>query len=88
MQPLFNIIERRISMINKISEDRKNTNDSWDENDILSDDNLNISNISNISNMISMSNISMPNISGIANINTSDVLSNVTEEKSTHNKRD
>jgi hypothetical protein len=85
MQPLFNIIERRISMINKISEDRKNTNDSWDENDILSDDNLNIS---NISNMISMSNVSMPNISGMANINTSNVLSNVTEEKSTHNKRD
>jgi hypothetical protein len=72
-------------MINKTSEDKTNNNDSWDENDILKDDNLSIS---NMSNMISMSNIFMPNISGIANINTSDVLSNVTEEKSTHNKRD
>lgn len=68
-------------MDNKNFEDTKNSNNQWDENDILNDDTFSMSNMSNMISMSSMPNMYMPTMPTIVNIDSGDALQENREEK-------
>jgi len=75
-------------MDNMNLEDTSKTN-NLDENDILNEDNFNMSNMSNMISISNIPNMYMPNMSGIPNIISlnSDVLLEENKEEEIKNKK-